>query len=190
MSKIKVTETTLKGVKIIEPRAFGDNRGFFMESYNEKELTEEGIHIKFVQDNQSLSSEPGIVRGLHYQLNPKCQTKLLRALTGAILDVVVDIRRGSPTFGKWESFILSEYNRRQLLIPKGFAHGFCTLTPNVNVFYKVDEYYAPEQDRGIMWNDPDIGIVWPVSDPILSEKDKHHPLLKDAEINFEMGAED
>ncbi|RYL96111.1 dTDP-4-dehydrorhamnose 3,5-epimerase [Sporolactobacillus sp. THM7-7] len=189
VSKIKVTETFLKGVKIIEPKAFGDNRGFFMESYNEKELAEAGVHVAFIQDNQSLSSEPGIVRGLHYQLQPKAQTKLLRALTGAILDVVVDIRKGSPTFGQWGGFILSEYNRRQLLIPKGFAHGFCTLTPNVNVFYKVDQYYAPEQDRGILWNDPDIGIDWPVTDPILSEKDQHHPRLKDAEINFEMGAD-
>lgn len=190
MSKIRVTDTFLKGVKIIEPTAFGDNRGYFMESYNTEELAEHGIHAKFIQDNQSLSSEAGIVRGLHYQLNPKCQTKLLRALTGAILDVVVDIRKGSPTFGKWGGFILSEYNKRQLLIPKGFAHGFCTLTPNVNVFYKVDEYYAPEYDRGILWNDPAIGIDWPVSNPILSEKDKNHPLLEDAEMNFEVGVED
>lgn len=190
LSKVTVTYTSLKGVKIIEPKAFGDNRGYFMESYNAEELAGDGIHTKFIQDNQSLSSEPGIVRGLHYQLNPKCQTKLLRALTGAIFDVVVDIRKGSPTFGKWEGFILSEYNKRQLLIPKGFAHGFCTLTPNVNVFYKVDEYYAPKQDRGIMWNDPAIGIDWPITNPILSDKDKNHPLLKDAEINFEVGAED
>ncbi|MCO7124186.1 dTDP-4-dehydrorhamnose 3,5-epimerase [Sporolactobacillus shoreicorticis] len=186
---MKVTDTFLKGVKIIEPKAFGDNRGYFMESYNAEKLAEHDIHTKFIQDNQSLSSEAGIVRGLHYQLSPKCQTKLLRVLTGAILDVVVDIRKGSPTFGKWGGFILSEYNKRQLLIPKGFAHGFCTLTPNVNVFYKVDEFYAPEQDRGILWNDPAIGIDWPVTDPILSEKDTKHPLLKDAEINFEFGAE-
>jgi len=177
----------LAGVKVIEPDLFGDNRGFFMESYNDKQLKEQGIDIQFVQDNQSLSSEPGIIRGLHYQLNPKSQTKLLRVLTGAILDVVVDIRKSSPTFGKWGGFILSDYNHRQLLIPKGFAHGFCTLTPDVNVFYKVDEYYAPEQERGIIWNDPDIGINWPVSDPILSEKDQHYPLLKDAEINFVVG---
>lgn len=190
MGKIKVTNTLLKGVKIIEPKAFGDNRGYFMESYNAEELAEAGIHTKFIQDNQSLSSEPGIVRGLHYQLNPKCQTKLLRALTGAILDVVVDIRKGSPTFGQWGGFILSEYNHRQLLIPKGFAHGFCTLTPDVNVFYKVDEFYAPEYDRGIMWNDPAIGINWPVSNPILSEKDKNHPLLEEAEMNFEVGVDD
>ncbi|SFG96201.1 dTDP-4-dehydrorhamnose 3,5-epimerase [Sporolactobacillus nakayamae] len=190
MSKVKVTDTFLQGVKIIEPKAFGDNRGYFMESYNAEELAENGIHTKFIQDNQSLSSEPGVIRGLHYQLNPKCQTKLLRALNGAIYDVVVDIRKGSPTFGKWGGFILSEYNKRQLLIPKGFAHGFCTLTPNFNVLYKVDEYYAPEFDRGIMWNDPALGIDWPVSNPILSEKDKNHPLLKDAEINFEFGAED
>ena len=184
---IKVSETFLAGVKVIEPDLFGDNRGFFMESYNDKQLKEQGIDIQFVQDNQSLSSEPGIIRGLHYQLNPKSQTKLLRVLTGAILDVVVDIRKSSPTFGKWGGFILSDYNHRQLLIPKGFAHGFCTLTPDVNVFYKVDEYYAPEQERGIIWNDPDIGINWPVSDPILSEKDQHYPLLKDAEINFVVG---
>lgn len=190
MTKINVSDTLLKGVKIIEPAVFSDNRGYFMESYNQQDMEEAGIHTKFVQDNQSLSSRPGIVRGLHYQLNPKCQTKLLRAVTGAILDVVVDIRRGSPTFGKWGGFILSAYNHRQLLIPKGFAHGFCTLTPDVTVFYKVDAFYAPEQDRGIMWNDPDIGIDWPVSDPILSEKDKHHPRLRDAEMNFEMGTDD
>jgi dTDP-4-dehydrorhamnose 3,5-epimerase len=188
LAKVNVTETELSGVKLIEPTAFGDNRGYFMESYNKQEMAAHGILIDFIQDNQSLSSEPGIIRGLHYQLNPRCQTKLLRALTGAILDVVVDIRKGSPTFGKWAGFILSESNRRQLLIPKGFAHGFCTLTANVNVFYKVDDYYAPEYDRGILWNDPAIGIQWPVSQPILSDKDKHHPRLKDAELNFTMGA--
>lgn len=183
----KVSETFLSGVKIIEPDVFGDNRGFFMESYNDKRLKEQGIDIHTIQDNQSLSTEPGVIRGLHYQLNPKSQAKLLRVLTGAIFDVAVDIRKGSPTFGRWGGFILSAYNHRQLLIPKGFAHGFCTLTPDVNVLYKVDEYYAPDQERGIIWNDPDLGIDWPVSAPILSEKDRYHPLLKDAEINFEMG---
>lgn len=156
-----------------------------MESFNERLFKEHGIHFNFIQDNQSLSSEPGVLRGLHYQLNPKAQTKLIRVLTGAIYDVVVDIRRSSPTFGQWVGVILSEYNKRQLLVPKGFAHGFCTLVPNTQVLYKVDEYYSPEHDHGILWNDPALGIDWPTSNPILSDKDQYHPVLKDAEMNFE-----
>jgi dTDP-4-dehydrorhamnose 3,5-epimerase len=183
--KVKITNTELDGVKIIEPKVFGDNRGFFMESYTEVGFREFGINDKFIQDNHSLSVEPGVLRGLHYQLNPKSQTKLVRVVTGAIFDVAVDIRKNSPTFGKWVGVILSEHNKRQLLIPRGFAHGFCTLTPNTNVIYKVDEYYSPEHDRGISWNDPLIGISWPVSTPILSEKDAKHPNLNEAELNFE-----
>lgn len=182
---MKITNTELDGVKIIEPKVFGDNRGFFMESYTEVGFREFGINDKFIQDNHSLSVEPGVLRGLHYQLNPKSQTKLVRVVTGAIFDVAVDIRKNSPTFGKWVGVILSEHNKRQLLIPRGFAHGFCTLTPNTNVIYKVDEYYSPEHDRGISWNDPLIGISWPVSTPILSEKDAKHPNLNEAELNFE-----
>lgn len=182
---MRVQPLKLKGVTIVEPVVHGDHRGFFMESYNEQIFKEHGIHNNFIQDNHSLSSEPGVLRGLHYQLNPKAQTKLIRVLTGAIYDVVVDIRRNSPTFGQWVGVILSEHNKRQLLVPKGFAHGFCTLVPNTQVLYKVDEYYSPEHDRGILWNDPALGIDWLMSNPILSDKDQRHPLLKDAEMNFE-----
>lgn len=157
-----------------------------MESYNEEIMNKLGITHNFIQDNHSLSAEVGVLRGLHYQLNPKSQTKLIRVLSGAIYDVIVDIRLNSPTFGQWVGVILSEYNKRQLLVPKGFAHGFCTLVPNTQVLYKVDEYYSPENDRGILWNDPALGIGWPTSSAILSDKDQRHPLLKDAELNFEM----
>ena len=182
---MKVTPLKLKGASIIEPNVHGDSRGYFMESYNESMQQQQGISHTFIQDNQSLSAEPGVLRGLHYQLKPKAQTKLLRVLSGAIYDVIVDIRRNSPTFGQWVGVILSEHNHRQLLVPQGFAHGFCTLVPNTLVFYKVDEYYSPEHDRGILWNDPALGIDWPTSNPILSDKDQRHPLLQDAELNFE-----
>ncbi|MDQ0089973.1 dTDP-4-dehydrorhamnose 3,5-epimerase [Paenibacillus anaericanus] len=182
---MKLTPLKLEGSSVLEPVAHGDHRGFFMESYNEDVLKNHGINHVFVQDNQSLSADPGVMRGLHYQLNPKAQTKLIRVLSGAIYDVIVDIRQNSPTFGQWVGVILSEHNHRQLLVPKGFAHGFCTLVPNTQVFYKVDEYYSPENDRGILWNDPALGIDWPTSSPILSDKDQRHPLLKDAELNFE-----
>ncbi|WP_163859869.1 dTDP-4-dehydrorhamnose 3,5-epimerase [Paenibacillus elgii] len=182
---MKVTKTKFEGILLIEPVVFGDSRGFFMESYNEEKFFKEtGIQYSFKQDNQSLSAEVGTLRGLHYQLNPKAQTKLVRVMAGAIYDVVVDIRKNSPTFGQWMGFILSSYNKRQLLVSKGFAHGFCTLTPNTEVFYKVDEYYSPEHDRGVLWNDPSLAIDWPTFSPILSEKDQMHPLLSDAEINF------
>ncbi|MCM3338827.1 dTDP-4-dehydrorhamnose 3,5-epimerase [Paenibacillus sp. MER TA 81-3] len=182
---MRVECLSLSGAHIIEPVIHGDHRGFFMESYNEQKLKEQGISFNFTQDNQSLSAEAGVVRGLHYQLNPKAQTKLIRVISGAIYDVIVDIRKNSPTFGQWVGVILSEHNHRQLLVPKGFAHGFCTLVPNTQVLYKVDEYYSPEHDRGILWNDPALGIDWPTSKPILSDKDKVHPILKEAEINFE-----
>ncbi|MGG4049551.1 dTDP-4-dehydrorhamnose 3,5-epimerase [Paenibacillus favisporus] len=181
---MKVTPLQLKDCYILEPDVYGDRRGYFMESYNKDVLEKQGIKLHLVQDNQSLSAEPGVLRGLHYQLNPKAQTKVVRVLTGAIYDVIVDVRKSSPTFGKWVGVILSEHNHRQLLVPKGFAHGFCTLVPNTQVLYKVDEYYSPENDRGILWNDPALGIDWPTSKPILSDKDQRHPLLKDAELNF------
>lgn len=182
---MKVIHLKLDGASIIEPVVHGDTRGFFMESYNEQVFKQNGIHHQFIQDNHSLSAETGVLRGLHYQLNPKAQTKLVRVLSGAIYDVIVDIRKNSPTFGQWVGVILSEDNKRQLLVPKGFAHGFCTLVPNTQVLYKVDEYYSPENDRGILWSDPSLDIDWPTTSPILSDKDKRHPLLKDAEINFE-----
>lgn len=182
---MKITETKLNGVFVLEPIVYQDHRGFFMESYNKQKFHDQGLDLDFVQDNHSLSVQAGTLRGLHYQLHPKAQSKLVRVISGAILDVVVDIRINSPTFGEWIAVELSDTNKKQLLVPKGFAHGFCTLVPNTQVFYKVDEYYSPEHDRGILWNDPSIGIAWPTSNPILSDKDKHHTLLKDAEINFE-----
>lgn len=181
---MKVTSLTLEGAKLIEPVVHGDHRGFFMESYNEKLMHENGIMHNFIQDNHSLSAEPGVLRGMHYQLNPKAQTKLIRVISGSIYDVILDIRKDSPTFGQWQGFILSDANKRQLLVPQGFAHGFCTLAANTQVIYKVDEYYSPEHDRGIAWNDPSLNIDWPVSSPVLSDKDTRHPLLKDAELNF------
>ncbi|MNO26771.1 dTDP-4-dehydrorhamnose 3,5-epimerase [compost metagenome] len=182
---MKVTSLKLQGGCLIEPAVHEDNRGYFMESYNEAIFQQQGINYHFVQDNQSLSAEPGVLRGLHYQLNPKAQTKLIRVLSGAIYDVILDIRKNSPTFGQWIGVILSEYNKRQLLVPKGFAHGFCTLVPNTQVFYKVDEYYSPENDRGILWNDPALNIDWPVSEPLLSDKDRCHPTFAEAELNFD-----
>lgn len=181
---MKVTKTKLEGVLLIEPTVHGDHRGFFMESYNQQHFREYGVGTVFVQDNHSLSSEIGTLRGLHYQLNPKAQVKLVRVIAGAIYDVVVDIRKSSPTFGQWLGFELSEANKRQLFIPHGFAHGFCTTESNTEVLYKVDEFYSPAHDRGILWNDPALQIQWPADYPILSAKDQMHPLLKDAEMNF------
>lgn len=179
-----VLETKLRGVKLLEPAVHGDHRGFFMESYSERTFRDKGIDIAFVQDNHSLSAEAGVLRGLHYQLAPKAQTKLVRVTAGAIYDVVVDIRKGSPTFGQWQGFILSAANKRQLLVPQGFAHGFCTIVPNCEVQYKVDALYSPEHDRGIAWNDPALAIDWPTAKPVLSDKDAKHPVLADADMNF------
>lgn len=181
---MNIISTKLEGLYIVEPDVHGDNRGFFMESYSSAKFAELGIDFLFVQDNHSLSVETGVLRGLHYQLNPKAQSKLIRVAAGAIYDAAVDIRKNSPTFGQWVGVILSEANMRQLLVPQGFAHGFCTIVPNTQVLYKVDEYYSPEHDRGILWSDPALGIDWPTTKPILSDKDQMHPLLKDAEINF------
>jgi dTDP-4-dehydrorhamnose 3,5-epimerase len=181
---MNIIETKLQGVYIFEPQVINDHRGYFMESYRKSLLEQIGIDIDFIQDNHSFSKETGILRGLHYQLNPKAQSKLVRVCTGAIYDVIVDIRKNSPTFGEWVGVILSEENKRQVLIPKGFAHGFCTLVRNTNLIYKVDEYYDPRLDRGIFWNDPELGIDWPISEPILSKKDSKLPLLKNAEMNF------
>lgn len=186
MAKFKKHETALPGVFLIEPTVFEDHRGFFMESYNKREFDDIGINIEFVQDNHSYSAKPHVLRGIHFQLEPKAQTKLVRCIKGAIYDVVVDLRKGSPTFLKHIGVILSEYNRLQLLVPKGFGHAILTLTPDVEILYKVDEYYSPEHDRSIRWDDPDLGIKWPVSNPILSEKDRNAPFLKDIidELNF------
>jgi dTDP-4-dehydrorhamnose 3,5-epimerase len=185
---LKFTETNLDGVLIIEPTVFGDHRGWFMETYSNSKFHEAGINLNFLQDNQSYSATSGTLRGLHYQLNPKAQTKLVRCTKGSIYDVAVDIRKGSPTYGQWFGIVLSSENKKQLLIPKGFAHAFMTLTEGTEVQYKVDELYSPENDRGITWNDPEIGIEWPSGiKPILSEKDEKAHLLKDAENNFIFG---
>lgn len=179
---MKVTSLRLEGAKLLTPNVYGDSRGYFMESYNMNTFQQVGIEHGFVQDNQSLSVEPGVLRGLHYQLATKAQAKLVRVTSGAIYDVILDIRPHSHTFGQWQGFILSQYNQRQLYVPHGFAHGFCTLVPNTQVFYKVDEYYSPEHDRGIRWDDPQLNIDWPVETPILSDKDQTHPFFKEAEL--------
>lgn len=184
---MNILKTRFKDVVLIEPNVLGDQRGFFMESYNIELYKKFGINMNFIQDNHSLSKKEGTIRGLHYQLNPKAQTKLVRVTRGSIFDVVVDIRKGSSTYSHWEGFMLSAENKRQLLVPKGFAHGFCTLEANTEVQYKVDELYSSSHDRGILWNDPSIGIEWPVFNPLLSEKDKYHPTLEQAEANFKMG---
>ncbi len=181
---MNITKTKLNGPVIIEPKVFRDERGFFTESYSKRTFEENGLYYNIVQDNHSLSVLEGTIRGLHYQINPKAQTKIVRALRGAVLDVAVDIRRGSPTFGQWVSVILTAENMRQFIVPGGFAHGICTLTPNTEIYYKVDEFYAPECDRAIRWDDPELAIDWPYSNPILSEKDRNALFFKEAEINF------
>lgn len=182
---MKIIETYLEGVIVLEPTVYGDCRGWFMETYRETKLIDAGINLKFVQDNQSYSAAKGTLRGLHYQLEPKAQSKLVRCTRGSIYDVAVDIRIGSPTYAKWFGIVLSTENKKQLLVPKGFAHAFMTLSEDTEVQYKVDELYAPECDRGIRWNDPAIGIKWPTDiTPVLSEKDEKAPLLKEAENNF------
>ncbi|MBM4764480.1 dTDP-4-dehydrorhamnose 3,5-epimerase [Bacillus sp. B15-48] len=182
---MNIIPTKFQDVLLLEPIVYEDERGFFYESYNEKVYKEIGMNLNFIQDNHSLSKKAGTIRGMHFQLNPKAQTKLVRVTRGAIYDVAVDIRKGSPTYGEWEAFILTAENKLQLLIPQGFAHGFCTLVENTEVQYKVDHLFSPQHDRGIIWNDPAIGIKWPKSNPILSEKDKNHPILKHAVNNFE-----
>ena len=176
---MKIKKTKLEGVVIIEPDVFGDNRGFFMESWNKKKMEEAGLYYDFVQDNHSKSTVKGTLRGIHFQKGDKAQAKLVRCVKGAVLDVAVDLRQSSPTFKQWVGVELSEENKKQLLIPRGFGHGFVTLTDDVEFLYKADNYYAPEAEGGIRWNDPDIGVKWGVENPILSEKDKINLLLKD-----------
>ncbi|MGP4073225.1 dTDP-4-dehydrorhamnose 3,5-epimerase [Piscibacillus sp. B03] len=184
---MKITQTNLDGVVIVEPNVYGDHRGWFMETYNKSVLADYGVNIEFIQDNQSYSATKGTLRGLHYQMNPKAQTKLVRCTKGIIFDVAVDIREGSPTYGEWFGIELSAENKKQLLVPKGFSHAFMTLTNDVEVQYKVDEVYSPENERSILWNDPEIGIKWPNVIPVLSAKDEVAPLLKDADNNFVSG---
>ena len=183
---MQVIDTEIRGLKILLPKKIGDNRGFFSEVFNERLLADAGITARFVQDNHSLSAEKGVVRGLHYQLPPMAQDKLLRVVHGTILDIAVDIRRHSPTFGQSVTVVLSAQNWKQLFVPAGFAHGFVTLEPNTEVLYKVTNYYSPEHERGIRWNDPDLGIDWGISQDsaILSPRDRVHPLLKEVKELF------
>lgn len=177
--------TDIPGLLVYEPKVFEDSRGYFFESYNEKIFQQEGIDIKWVQDNQS-SSSFGVIRGLHYQLNPFAQTKLIRVLMGKILDVAVDIRKNSPAYGKTFSIELSAENHKQLFIPKGFAHGFSVLSEKAVVFYKCDAFYNKESEAGIRYNDPSLNINWqiPAGKEIISEKDLQNPLMKDCKNNF------
>ncbi|MDP1845834.1 MAG: dTDP-4-dehydrorhamnose 3,5-epimerase [Candidatus Moranbacteria bacterium] len=172
-------KTTLKDVYLIKPKVFQDERGFFLESYSEKVFAENGIEAKFVQDNHSLSVKKGVLRGLHFQNLPHEQAKLVRVTRGKVYDVIVDLRKDSETFGKWEGFELSTDNFQMLFIPRGFGHAYCTLEDNTEFMYKVDNFYAPEADSGIIWNDPDLAISWPIKNPILSEKDSKLQKFKD-----------
>ena len=175
-------------ILLIKPRQFGDQRGFFSETYSRKKYLKMGIDIEFVQDNHSLSRDVGTLRGLHFQAPPHAQGKLVRCGRGAIFDVAVDIRRGSPTYGQWVGYVLSADNAHQVYVPMGFAHGFVTLEPDSEIVYKCSDYYAPETEGTIKWNDPDIGIDWLLTgNPILSQKDAFAPLLKDFESPFIFG---
>jgi dTDP-4-dehydrorhamnose reductase/dTDP-4-dehydrorhamnose 3,5-epimerase len=181
---MKVTKTQFKGLLIVETDVHGDHRGWFTETYTKSKFMDQGIDVDFVQDNQSHSAQRGTLRGVHFQINPKAQNKLIRCIKGAIIDTVVDLRKGSDTYNKWFSIELSAENKKQLFIPKGFGHAFLTITDDVEVQYKVDEYYSKEHDRSIRYDDSDIGIQWGIEEPILSEKDLNAPFLSDSDINF------
>ena len=177
MGKITVTKTDINDLVVVTPKVFEDNRGYFFESYNKRDFWEAGLIYDFVQDNQSESSK-GVLRGLHYQIRYP-QAKLVRVIKGEVFDVAVDLRKGSETYGKWFGLILSEDNKKQLLIPRGFAHGFLVLSDKAIFSYKCDDFYHPDDEGGLMWNDPDIGISWPNAENIiLNDKDKKHPLFK------------
>lgn len=179
---MNVINTDIPDLLIFEPKVFGDQRGFFMESFNQKSFEDSlGRKVNFVQDNHSKSTK-GVLRGLHYQLNPHAQGKLVRCVVGEVFDVAVDIRRESPTFGKWVGVLLSAENKRQLWIPEGFAHGFYVISETAEFLYKTTNYYHPESDRGLMWNDPSIDIKWPAGAKQLSAKDELHPALENADL--------
>jgi dTDP-4-dehydrorhamnose 3,5-epimerase len=184
---LEVTETAIPGVRILVARRLGDERGFFAETWNRERFHEAGIDVEWVQENHAQSAVTGTVRGFHYQVAPAAQAKLIRVVRGTALDVAVDLRRGSPTFGQHVAVELSAANFRQLLIPVGFAHGYCTLEPDTEILYKVDHVYTPDTERGIRWNDPALRIDWPVkpADAVLSEKDRALPMLADQPDLFE-----
>lgn len=183
---MNVIQTEIPGVVVIEPRVFEDARGYFFESFSQRDFDSQVREVKFVQDNESKSSY-GVLRGLHFQKPPHAQSKLVRVVKGSVLDVAVDIRKGSPTFGKYVAVELSEQNHRQFFIPRGFAHGFVVLTDEVVFQYKCDNFYAPQSEGAVAWNDPDLNIDWkvPADKILLSDKDRHHPLLKDADWLFD-----
>jgi dTDP-4-dehydrorhamnose 3,5-epimerase len=171
----------ITGLVVVEPRVFTDDRGFFLESYKKSDFVNNGIDVEFMQDNHSVSAK-GVLRGLHYQHPPFAQAKLVRVIRGTVWDVAVDIRKNSPTYKKWIGVELSGENRKMFYIPEGFAHGFVTLTDNVHLVYKCSNEYSPQHDAGIIWNDPELAVEWPVDKPLLSDKDIVLPLLKDAEV--------
>lgn len=183
---MQVIETAIPDVKLLVPKQFKDHRGFFSEVYSRKALAEVGVTCEFIQDNHSLSVEKGVLRGLHYQVAPVAQDKLVRVVHGSVLDVAVDVRRGSPTFGRHVTAVLSADNWRQVFVPVGFAHGFVTLEPNTEVLYKVSAPYSPQHERGIRWNDPALGIDWGVAEAqaVLSGRDRQHPPLDQANDLF------
>lgn len=177
-------KTEIEGLVIVEPKVFGDHRGFFMESWSERAFAEAGLNYTFVQDNHSSSTVKGTLRGIHFQRGDKAQAKLVRCVRGRVLDVAVDLRPDSPTYKKWVAVELSEENKRMVMIPRGFGHGFVTLTDNVEFLYKADNPYAPESEGGIRWNDPELNIDWGLQNPVLSDKDKVNPFLKDAVTDY------
>lgn len=184
---LDVIDTAIPDVRILVPRRLGDERGFFAESWHRQRFRDAGVHVDWVQENHAASAARGTVRGFHYQLPPAAQAKLIRVVRGAALDVAIDIRRGSPTFGRHVAVGLSAGNFRQLFIPAGFAHGYCTLEPDTEILYKVDHHYAPEAERGIRWDDPALGIDWPVDSAaaVLSDRDRELPALADQPDVFE-----
>lgn len=179
---MNVIETKIPGVLIIEPQVFNDSRGWFMETYSRKKTPQ--IDCDFIQDNHSYSKGKGILRGIHFQNGEHSQAKIVRCVQDSVFDVVVDLRKDSPTYKKWFGMEMSADNKKQLFIPKGFGHGFVTLTEDVEILYKTDNYYDPESDRSIIWNDPELGVNWEIEDPILSDKDRAAPLLKDSDCSF------
>lgn len=181
---MKKIETTLPGVYIIEPQVFGDHRGYFMETWSTRNFEDLGISTTFIQDNQSFTAKKGTLRGIHFQKDPMAQAKLVRVLTGAVMDYAVDLRKGSPTYRKWVGVELSAENKRQLYIPRGFGHAFLTLTDDVTFVYRCDNLYSASCDRGIRFDDPTIGIEWGVENPVLSEKDTKSPWLDQSDCNF------
>ena len=185
---MKKIETSIPGVWIVEPQVYGDHRGYFMETYSTRAFEQIGITAVFVQDNQSFTAQKGTLRGIHFQNAPMAQAKLVRVTRGAVMDVAVDLRRGSPTYRQWVAVELSAENKRMLYLPRGFGHGFKTLTDDVEFCYKVDNLYSKEHDRGIRFDDPSIGVAWgEVTEELLSAKDLHAPLLEESDCNFLYG---